>query len=190
MLTGLTSLLCSDQPTQKASVKRWSMCLHLYCFFFIWCKILVTGWKRKKGMIVKNRNYSFWRILFCRERWDLQAFPLENTKSWQRQNICQGSPVEGPEQNIRWPMSLNSAPSHPFQQHQLHSYTPELLLSADPGLVISFCWSAFDTNANPPDLQFTVAIWFWKSSADIGGGETENWTRERTAKSVLPVTGN
>lgn len=158
--------------------------------FFIWCKILVTGWKRKKGMILKNRNDSFWRILFCRERWNLQAFPLENTKSWQRQNICQGSPVEGPEQNIRWPMSLNSAPSHPFQQHRLHSYAPELLLSADPGLVISLGWSVFDTNANPPDLQFTVAIWFWKSSADVGGGETENWTRERTAKSVLPVTGN
>lgn len=173
MLAGLTSLLCSDQPTLKASVKRWSVWLRLYCFgvFFIWCKILVIGWKRKKGMILKNRNDIFRRILFCRERWNLQACPWENTKPWRRQNICQGSLVEGPEQKIRWPVSLNSAPSHPFQQHPLHGYAPELLLSADPGLVISFCRSVFDTNANPPDLQFTVAIWFWKSSADIGEGK-------------------
>jgi len=143
----------------------------LLIFFIIWCKIHVTGWKRKKGMISQNRNDIFWRIIFCRERRNLQAFPQEKTKSWQRPNICRGSLVAGPEQNIGWPTSPNSAPSHPFQQLPLHSSAPELLLPADPGLVISFCGSAFDRNANPPICNSLLPSDFENLLQTSEGGE-------------------
>lgn len=79
---------------------------------------------------------------------------------------CRRTGAEYPVANVTELCSFSSV-----QQLPLHSNTAELLLSADPGFVISFHWSVFDTNANPPDLQFAVTILFQKSSADIGAGK-------------------